>query len=78
MEEECCSDFGTRGEEDEEEELNLTISEEEFFGKNYRKLNIKAETLPQYESKSLVYLNQKPGFVVAWLQSYLREQLINK
>lgn len=41
--------------------------------KNYRKLKIKAEELPQFENKNLVYLSQKPAFLVAWLQNHLRE-----
>lgn len=74
MEEEECglSSAGSRGEEDEEEDPN--ISEEDYFARNYRKLNIKTEELPQYENKGLVYLNQKPAFLVAWLQNHLREQ----
>ena len=68
--------MGSRGEEDEEDDAD--ICEEDFFARNYMKLNIKTEDLPQFENKSLVYLNQKPAFLVAWLQNHLREQQINK
>jgi hypothetical protein len=36
----------SRGEDDEEEEAN--ISEEDYFAKSYRKLQIKTENLPQF------------------------------
>lgn len=78
MEEESCSTFGTRGAEDEDEENTLALSEEDYFANNYRRLYIKPESLPQYENKNLVYLNQKPGFIVAWLQNHLREQQLAK
>lgn len=78
MEEESCSTFGTRGAEDEDEENTLALSEEDYFANNYRKLYIKPESLPQYENKNLVYLQQKPGFIVAWLQNHLREQQLAK
>lgn len=46
--------------------------------RRYRKLKISTESLPQYENKNLVYLNQKPAFLVAWLQNHLREQQASK
>ena len=32
------------------------------------------EDLPQYEKSKVSYINQKPAFIVAWIQTYLKEQ----
>ena len=73
MEEEDCG--GSRADNDEDEDQ---LSEEDSFSKSYWKLKIGVEELPQFDNKNLVYLNQKPAFVVAWLQNHLRNQLANK
>ena len=73
MEEEECG--GSRADNDEDEDQ---LSEEDSFSKSYWKLKIGVEELPQFDNKNLVYLNQKPAFVVAWLQNHLRNQLANK
>jgi len=41
------------------------------FAKNFRALDIKLETLPEYTKNKIVYLNQNPAFVVAWLKDHL-------
>lgn len=74
MEDEECG--GSRGEYDEEETEDLSI--EDYCTRNFRRYRIKAEELPIYEVKGLAYLKESPSFIVAWLQSQLREFFLSK
>ena len=65
MEEECCEQI-REGEEDEE-----NLQPEQLFARNFRSLDIKIESLPEYSKKKVVYTKQNPAFVVAWLQDHL-------
>jgi hypothetical protein len=67
MEEECGEGEYRSGNDDK--------TEEGRFAKNYRSLDIKTESLPQYTKQKVVYTTQKPAFVVAWLQDHLEALL---
>lgn len=54
------------------------MTAEELFAKNYRSLDIKFESLPEYTKKKVVYTKQNPAFVVAWIKDHLKELLKEK
>lgn len=54
------------GEEDEE-----NLKPEQLFARNFRALDIKIESLPEYSKQKIVYSKQNPAFIVAWLQDHL-------
>ncbi len=47
------------------------MSAERLFAKNFKALDIKLESLPEYTKKKNVYTKQNPAFVVAWLKDHL-------
>lgn len=47
------------------------MSAERLFAKNFKALDIKIESLPEYSKKKNVYTKQNPAFVVAWLKDHL-------
>lgn len=66
MEEEECCEESYRGEEIE------NLPPETQFAINFKHFeNVKAETLPEYSKKKVVYVKQTPAFVVAWLKDHL-------
>lgn len=54
------------------------MTAQELFAKNYRSLDIKFESLPEYTKKKVVYTKQNPAFVVAWIKDHLKELLKEK
>ena len=71
MEEECCEEMRS-GEEEEE------LKPEQLFARNFKALDIKEESLPEYSKKKVVYTKQKAAFIVAWLKDHLAARLKEK